>query len=337
MSQAALKMEAKAKTLSKLAREAHRRLAVENSADCNLREAMELLDAAARCYRISGKPLLAADRYARCADTCLRVHNGEFAAAIFWSMCAELRESHDPGAALDAYDRAVGICCDVARWDAAGVLATKAAALEDRRHERKARFTTAADLFAAAADADETRSASSASCLERAASLAAVETAEYDAAADAFERLAADAAADNLLAFNCPRIMLKAALCRVVAADLQLALGKIQIFGEIYKPWRFATERHFLLDLCDCLKAELPDKDLFADVAFDFAQIRRLDRVDLALLHKLHLSIEKAHADHQLALDKAQWKADKLQQKQLEEKERLLRIQRDLVRPARGT
>ncbi|KAJ8601025.1 hypothetical protein CTAYLR_007973 [Chrysophaeum taylorii] len=319
------------------AQRALKRFAVENS-DCNQVEALELLDAAAREFAVGGQPEKAAKCYRRCADASLRTRS-PFAAAAYCGLAAELKEGHDPLAAIEAYDRAAELCCDIERWDAAGIYALKAASLgkfEDDVCDPK-RFVDAADLFAAAAESDDRRSVNKNGAMETVADLAAADS-EYESAADIYEGLARDEALDNLTAPNAVRLFFRAALCRIVALfDLDLVKRQCgEDFGRAYLPWLDSADRAFLDDLVACLRHDLPDLDFFADAAYDFAAVRKLDPVDLDLLSKVYDRVAKAHEAHNLKLEKAKRKAQREKHKFQIEKDRQARLVRDNTPAARG-
>lgn len=307
----------------KVGRAAQKRFAVANAPDLNHWDALEWYDKAGRGW--SERPDKAAWCYARCAEAMLRVKEG-LGAASFYARSAELREPHDPEAAVHGYDRACEICCDERRWDAAGVLALRAARIDGDA----ARFEAAADLLA------ESRTETSLryECLEEAAE-------RFDdpaRKAALFETLAAEHARDNLTAPNTIRYFLKAALCHlVVDPKSDLVVGKSDVFAHQYPPWAAAPERRFVLDVHACFASgDLPDRHAFADRAYDLAAVRDLDVAELDLLQRIHGAITTALRHDELLKAKAARKAARAKQREDDARDRRNREDRDRRPPSRG-
>jgi len=80
---------------------------------------------------------------------------------------------------------------------------------------------------------------------------------------------------------------------------------------------------------------QVPDLDRFVDRAYDLASVRDLGALELTLLKRIHDIILARIAKHQRKLDRQRRRAEKLHQKERDERQRQLRIARD-ARPASG-
>lgn len=275
--------------LCERARRVQKRFAIENAPHTHTVEAMELYEEAARTLETRREVELAADCYAKCADACLR-QKKQLEAAVFWAKSASV--GHCP----ERRERAVASCCAVEAYSEAGYVTA----------EKDTMF--AFEIFRAANEDNK-----AALCLEKAA--------ERLASAELFERLSETLARDNLTAPNCPRILLRASLCRLVENFKMVDLPR--------GSWLATPEYRFARDLAECVSAELPDRDNFADYVYDFSQVRQLTLFDLTILQKIHLNIEKIHQDHRLKTERAARKAERRKKREIEARERQLRIQRD--------
>jgi len=255
---------ARGERFARLAKLAQKRFRLEASQSANDVEAVELADAAARCFLIAEQPLLAAESYHKCAEASLRLKKRDDAAA-FYALAGDALEDASPFDARDAFQRAIDLFCDAETWDLAGLYAVRVARLHDRlgnAEDRSGTYRAAADLLSAAVRRDHPRLASLRDeCLETAAKHDALARKQYALAAHVFEDLALECCRANLTSLNATRQFFRSALCLLADRAFDVARAKISLFGSHDGHFQAAPERLFLLDVLDCVVTRQPTTD----------------------------------------------------------------------------
>lgn len=315
---------AKAKHDMLLARKKLKGFALPTAPNVRNEEACEFYNSAARRFRIASRWQDSAECYAKCAD--LQTRMGAVGEAAFYSLeAATCYERQDPAEAIVFMRNAISLYCELGRFGTAANIQMEVAELyeTDRNWEETlAAYRQASDYFMGADMKDKADQ-----CLYHVAMISAT-LEQFEAAVPIFERLATNALKSNLLKFNAPDFLLRAALCLLADGEKELLEDKLNEWCEQDATFMTTREFIFLCDLLECLQSDPPSLEIFVRHCYNFDNVLPFDAWGLKLLRRVKEAIDERVKDIAEAEERARIREEREKQKAKLEEERFKRMQK---------
>ncbi|KAK8803416.1 hypothetical protein WA158_001110 [Blastocystis sp. Blastoise] len=248
-------------------------------------DAAEIFKKAANQYKVSMSWPEAGQSFARAAE-CYMTLNQNFDAATSYQDAAACFKKNDLDKAIEYYQEAIAIYCDMGRFSAAAKLEKEIGELcESNSEEEKAiqHFQKAADYF----NGEDSTSAAN-QCLLKVATFAA-NLEDYARSVDIFETVAQACLEKNVLKFNAKGHLFNAGIVRLCMGDPVGMKQQIERYKEM--DYTFGSSRE--CKLLENLSQDVEDMnvDSYTDHIFEYDNISPLDPWKTSLLLRVKKTI----------------------------------------------
>lgn len=250
-------------------------------------EAAEMYIKAANNFKLAKAWAQAGTALERAAAVYEQLPEMQYEAAAKYSDAGKALRTVDATRALAAFDKAVSLYSDAARFQQCARLRKDAAEiLEDRAQLDQAldAYTAAADFY----DMDDAKSNANSMRVKVAAISATL--GKYSEAAEMYESVAQTALANNLLKYGAREHLLRAGICRLCLADLVGAQRALEHYAKLDVSFPTSREGTLLTAIVEAV--DQSDVDAFTNHVFEYDNVSKLDEWKTTMLLKIKNDIK---------------------------------------------
>ncbi|PXF43913.1 Alpha-soluble NSF attachment protein [Gracilariopsis chorda] len=258
----------------------------------NKEEAAEMFVKAANCFKLAKAWTKAGTALERAAETYADISEMQYEAASKYSEAGKAYKNVDIKKATHAYENAVNLYSDAARFQQCARLKKEVAEILESENQNAAAldaYNAAADFY----DMDDAKSNAN-SMRIKAASLNALEG-KFAESADMFESIAQNALGSNMLKYGAREHLLKAGLCRLCISDVIGAQRAVESYDSMDPT--FATSREGKLLQAVVKAVDEGDVDAFTNHVFEYDSLSKLDEWKTTILLKIKNNIKADEDD----------------------------------------
>lgn len=255
-------------------------------------EAAETFVKAANCFKLAKAWTKAGTALERAAETYTDISEMQYEAASKYSEAGKAYKNVDIKKAINAYENAVTLYSDAARFQQCARLKKEVAEIFEAENQNAAAleaYNSAADFY----DMDDAKSNANSMRL-KAASLNGLEG-KYAEAADMFESIAQNALSSNMLKYGAREHLLKAGLCRLCISDVIGAQRAVESYDSMDPT--FATSREGKLLQAVVNAVDEGDVEAFTSHVFEYDSLSKLDEWKTTILLKIKNNIKADEDD----------------------------------------
>lgn len=255
-------------------------------------EAAELYVKAANSFKLAKSWDLAGDAFERAARLYERTSDLSYEAGSKYTDAAKAYKNGFPERAISAYENAIRLYTDSARFQQCARLSKEVAEM----HEASKNFEAAIASYEKAADFyDGEDSKSNANTVRVKIAMLSANAGEYAKAADLFEKVASDALESNLLKYSAREHLLRAGICRLCVGDAVGSSRAVESYNAMDSTFPTSREGQLLSTIAKAV--EEGDADNFTNAVYDYDSLSKLDEWKTGMLLKIKNSIKEAEDD----------------------------------------
>lgn len=255
-------------------------------------EAAELFVKAANSFKLAKAWTRAGDAFMRAAAAYESSSDTAYDAASKYNDAAKAFRNVSPERALPAYQEAIRLYTDAARFNQCARLSKEVAEMQEEAGDSAAAleaYTAAADFF------DGEGAKSNANTMRQKVAMLEATAGAYGKAAELFEQIAKDALGNNLLKFGARELLLKAGLCRLCVGDSVGAARAIEGYAGMDSSFSGSREGKLLGDVAGAV--DEGDVEAFTNSVYDYDSMSKLDEWKTSILLMIKKSIKDVEDD----------------------------------------
>lgn len=255
-------------------------------------QAAETFVKAANCFKLAKAWSQAGVAFEKAAAAYASTSDMAYEAASKYADAAKAYKNSDPKKAVAAYESAINLYSDAARFQQCARYKKEVAEL----YETEQDVQNALNSYIAAADFYDMEDAkSNANSMRVKVAMLSASAGKYAEAADLYESVAQNALASNMLKYGAREHLLRAGLCRLCLADIVGAQRAVTKYGEMDPT--FSTAREGKLLEAVVAAVDEGDVEAFTNHVYEYDSLSKLDEWKTAMLLKIKNNIKAEDDD----------------------------------------
>lgn len=255
-------------------------------------EAAETFVKAANCFRLAKAWSQAGAAFEKAAFAYAASSDMTYEAASKYTDAAKAYKNSDSGKAVAAYEKAIELYTDTARFQQCARYKKEIAEMFEAEQDMEKSL----DAYTAAADFYDMEDAkSNANSMRVKVAMLSASTGKYAEAADLYESVAQNALANHMLKYGARDHLLRAGLCRLCLDDLIGAQRAVSKYAEMDPT--FSTSREG--KLLEAVVAAVDEADVqgFTNHVYEYDSLSKLDEWKTTILLKIKNKINAEDDD----------------------------------------